>query len=125
MNILVEIRIYDSQMQFQGLVENQTSFQWNRKYDTTGSFELHCPVTGNNCDLLRRENLVWNRGAVEAGVIESLEMKETASGNEIVAKGRFLSSYMERRLIRPFYKANDVLVEEAMREILERIIRNA
>ncbi len=116
----VEIRVYDAKMQFQGLIENQTSFQWNRKYNTPGSFELHCPITENNRDLLRRENLVWNRGAVEAGVIESLEMKETASGNEIIAKGRFLSSYMERRLIRPFYKANDILVEEAMREILEK-----
>lgn len=114
----VEIRIYDAEMQFLGLIENETSFQWNRKYNEPGSFELHCPITESNGLLLKRSHLVWKREAAEAGVIESLELKETVSGNEIIAKGRFLSAYMDRRLIRPFYKINDGLVEEAMREIL-------
>ena len=113
----LEIRIYSAEMEFQGIVDDASSFQWTRKYYEPGSFELHCPITVTNMELLRRGNLVWKRGAVEAGVIESLKLEETASKAEITAKGRFLSSYMSRRLIRPYYHIEDGLVETAMREI--------
>lgn len=115
--INLEIRVYSADMLFQGLIENESSFQWTRKYFEPGKFELHCPITDNNKELLRRGNLVWKRGAVEAGVIESLTYHEDASKSEITASGRFLSSYMSRRLIRPFYHIENGLVETAIREI--------
>lgn len=113
----LEIRVYSAEMEFQGNVDDESSFQWTRKYYEPGTFELHCPITANNMELLRRGNLVWKRGAVEAGVIESLNLEETSSKAEITAKGRFLSSYMGRRLIRPYYHIENGLVETAMREI--------
>ena len=114
----MEVRIYNAQMSFLGFVENQTSVLWNRKYFETGNFELYCPVTANNQTLLRRGNLVWIRGAVEAGVIESLTIEQNSIKNQITAKGRFLESYMSRRLIRPTYNIQNGYVETAMRDIL-------
>lgn len=55
----MEVRIYNPQMNFQGLIENQTSVLWNRKYFECGEFELYAPVTENNQALLQRGNLVW------------------------------------------------------------------
>ena len=97
----MEVRIYDASMNFKGLIENQTSVLWNRSYFGSGSFELYCPITDNNRDLLQMGRLVWIRGAAEAGVIESLVLEQTNIKNEITVKGRFLESYMSRRLIRP------------------------
>ena len=114
----MEVRIYDAQMNFAGLVENQTSVLWNRKYFEAGNFELYCPVTVNNQSLLKRGNLVWIRGAAEAGVIESLTIEQNDIKNQITAKGRFLESYMSRRLIRPTYNIQNGYVETAMRAIL-------
>ena len=114
----MEVRIYDASMNFIGLVENQTSMLWNRAYYGGGSFELYCPITANNRNILQMGRLVWIRGAVEAGVIESLTLEQNAVKNQITAKGRFLDSYMTRRLIRPFYSINNGLVETAMRQIL-------
>lgn len=114
----MEIRIYDARMNFKGLVENQTSLLWNRAYYGGGSFELYCPVTTNNQSLLQMGNLVWLRGAVEAGVIESLTLEQNSVKNQITVKGRFLDSYMTRRLIRPSYSITNGLVETAMRDIL-------
>lgn len=114
----MEVRIYDADMNFCGLVEDQTSVLWNRAYFGGGSFELYCPVTPNNQGLLQMWRLVWLRGAVEAGVIESLTIEQNAVHNQITAKGRFLDSYMTRRLIRPMYEINNGLVETAMRDIL-------
>lgn len=118
----MEVRIYNPAMQFQGLIENQTSVLWNRKYFDVGGFELYAPVTPNNQALLQRGNLLWIRGAAEAGVIEALTIEQTDFKNQITAKGRFLESYMSRRLIRPTYNANNKTVEKAMHEILENAV---
>ena len=118
----MEVRIYTPQMLFQGLIENQTSILWNRRYYECGDFELYAPVTPNNQALLQRGNLVWIRGAAEAGVIEYLTIEQTNFKNQITAKGRVLESYMRRRLIRPTYNAHNKTVETAMREILSNAV---
>ena len=118
----MELRIYNASMQFLGLIENQTSVLWNRKYFEPGDFELYCPVTLNNQSLLKRGNLVWIKGAAEAGVIESLVIEQDDLKNQITVKGRFLESYMSRRLIRPIYNVQNGLVEIAMRDILSNAV---
>lgn len=118
----MEVRIYDAGMNFKGLIENQTSILWNRSYFGNGSFELYCPITPNNQALLQMGHLVWLRGAVEAGVIESLTLVQNSVKNQITAKGRFLESYMSRRLIRPTYNIQNGLVETAMRQILSNAV---
>ncbi|MBQ9046787.1 MAG: siphovirus ReqiPepy6 Gp37-like family protein [Solobacterium sp.] len=114
----MEVRIYDAEMMFQGLIENQTSVMWNRKYYEPGDFQINCPSIANNMDLLKLGRLIWMRGAAEAGVIESIRMEQNAVKNDMVIKGRFLSSYMTRRLIRPTYTATNKKIELVMRELL-------
>ena len=113
----MEIRIYNQEMDFLGIIENQSSLIWRRSYNESGDFELHAPVTASTINLLRLGNLVWKRGAVDAGVIESIYIEETTLKNEVTAKGRFLTSYMDRRLIRPTFNFSGK-VEIAMRTIL-------
>lgn len=113
----MEIRIYDRDLNFVGLVENQRSFIWTRRYFEPGSFELHVPITDYTISLFQMGRLVSYAGAGDAGVIEELELEESALHNEIIAKGRFLASYMDRRLIRGTLNFNG-RVEVAMRKIL-------
>ncbi len=113
----MEIRIYDSNMDFQGIIENQRSLLWNRQYNETGSFEMHVPVTQYTINLLQIGNLVWKRGAVDAGIIEELRIEEDYDTNEIIASGRFLTAYMDRRLVRPTVNFSG-LAEAGMRQIL-------
>lgn len=95
----MEIRIYSQDMRFQGVSENQTSISWHRRYFEPGEFQIHAPITPENVNLYQLGNLVWLQGAVEAGVIEDLRLVESRKKNEIVAKGRFLESYMDRRIL--------------------------
>ena len=97
----MEVRVYTKDLRFQGVSENQTSVIWTRRYFEAGEFEIHVPITPENVNLYRRSNLVWLQGAVEAGIIEDLKYEETSTLNEITAKGRFLESYMDRRIIYP------------------------
>ena len=113
----MEIRFYSPDMDFCGVMENQTSLVWTRKYFEPGEFELHTPITEDNLRLTSRGNLVWKRGGVEAAVIEDRQLEESSSKNEIVAKGRFLSSYMDRRLIKSTVVFSGK-VEMAMRQLL-------
>lgn len=115
------IRIYDPSFNFQGVVENHTSLIWTRRYFETGEFELHAPITPDNLNLLMLGNIVWKRGALEAGVIEDVTLAQNSLQNQIIAKGRFLESYMDRRLIRPTFTF-DGYVEVAMRTILSNAV---
>ena len=108
-------------MDFLGIIENQNSLIWIRRYNESGEFELHAPVISSTINLLRLNNLVWKRGAVDAGVIESVYIEETVLKNEVTVKGRFLTSYMDRRLIRPTFNFSGK-VEVAMRTILTNAV---
>lgn len=113
----MEIRIYDANMDFQGVIENQTSMIWSRKYFEPGNIELYLPITQENIRLTKRGNLIWMRGCMEAAVIEDRKLEESSTKNEITVKGRFLSSYMDRRLIKATVNFSGK-VEEAMRQLL-------
>lgn len=113
----MEVRIYDSDLDLKGIIENQTSLIWTRKYNESGEFEIHAPVTDDNRNLLKTENIVYKKGADEAAVIENVIMEESMQRNEITATGRFLTSYMDRRITRATktYSGN---AEQIMRTLL-------
>lgn len=113
----MEIRIYNADMNLQGIIENQTSLLWTRRYNSAGNFELHTPITDDNRKLLRIGNLVYKAGSDEAGVIESIVLEESFNKNEITCKGRFLESYMDRRITKTT-KTYSGKTEEIMRTML-------
>ena len=110
---MIEVRVYDCNLNFLGIIDNYTSLIWTRKYFEPGNFELHCPMTENNLALISAGNLVLKRDCVEGGVIEDIQYTASSSSVEAVIKGRFLSSYFDRRVVRgnQFYSGN---VETAM-----------
>ena len=114
----MEVRVYNRELRFQGVSENQTSVVWTRKYFEAGEFEIHVPITPDNVNLYRLGNIVWLQGAVEAGVIEDLKYEETNLINAITVKGRFLESYMDRRIIYPTVNFTGK-TEVAMRKLLD------
>jgi hypothetical protein len=116
----MEIRVYSQDLRFQGVSENQTSIIWTRRYFEPGEFEIHTPITPENVRLYQMGHIVWLQGAVEAGVIEDLKLEEAPTKNEITIKGRFLESYMDRRIIYPTVNFEGT-VEDAMRTLLDEL----
>ena len=117
----MEIRIYDANLYRQGQIENQTSLIWTRKFYEPGNFELHAPITDENLRLLQPGNIVGKKGSEEAGIIEDLEKEESDIKNEVTAKGRFLSAYMDRRLVKQTVNF-DGRIEVAMRNLLSGVV---
>lgn len=114
----MEIRIYDKELNFVGIIEDFSSLLWTRKYFESGNFELQMPYSESNQSLLEIGFLIWKKGALEAGVIEYIVKEEY----NITVKGRFLSSYMDRRLIKQTYIASNKNVEEVMFELFNNVM---
>ena len=112
----MEVRIYNRDLYREGQIENQTSLIWTRKFYEPGTFELHAPITDENLSLLQPGNIVGKKGSDEAGIVEDIEKEESDIKNEITAKGRFLSSYMDRRLIKKTVNFSGY-IEVAMRQL--------
>lgn len=117
----MEVRIYGRDLYRKGQIENQTSLIWTRKFYEPGCFELHAPITDKNLSLLQAGNIVGKKGSAEAGIIEDIEKEESDIKNEITAKGRFLSSYMDRRLIKQTVNFSGK-TEIAMRQLYSRVV---
>lgn len=112
----MEVRIYRQDLFRIGQIENQTSLIWTRKFYEPGTFELHAPITEENLSLLQPKNIIGKKGSAEAGIIEDIEKEESDIKNEITVKGRFLSSYMDRRLIKKTVNFSGE-IEVAMRQL--------
>ncbi len=114
----MEVRIYNADLYRIGQIENQTSIQWTRKFFEAGEFEIHAPITEKNLRLLKENNIVSIKGAKEAGVIEDIETEESDIKVEITIKGRFLSSYCDRRVIEGVINYDNAKIENVMRELI-------
>ena len=112
----IEVRVYSSAFKLQGVIDEFSSLIWIRRYQSAGEFELHTPYSPDSKSILVPENLIQRFDGdtpLEAGVIESLEM----DADNIVVKGRFLESYLDRRLIydTTYYTGN---TEDNLRSII-------
>ena len=113
----MELRFYDKDLNLLGITENQISFIWTRKFFESGVFKAVLPITNDNIKICQMENIVTYRGAENGGVIEDVLLRANESEKTITIQGRFLSSYMDRRLVRPVFNFSGK-VEIAMRRML-------
>lgn len=113
----MEIRFYTPELNMIGVMEDHTSLLWTRKFHESGSFQLTAPITEYNVKLCQIGNVISIEGANEAAVIECVTIRQNNLVRVVICVGRMLSSYMDRRLIRPRFNFNGT-VEDAMRTIL-------
>lgn len=96
----MELYIFDKELNFKGILESYSSFIWRRKYSKCGDFELHCNLTPDTLILLKKGNVIWKNDDLEAAYIEHRNLKQDATGKEVlVLKGKFLTGYLDRRII--------------------------
>ena len=115
-----EVRIYNPALELQGIIDEFSSLVWLRRYQEPGEFELRTPYAAESKRLLIPENVVQRydgEETVDAAVIENIQM----NSDEIVIKGRFLESYLDRRLIKAttYYTGN---AEDSIRSIISNMV---
>ena len=80
-----------------GAVEKTNSMSWTRRWGSAGCFEMEVPFAPEYADLFKTERLISN--GTEAGIIEYINLTRDDRGENLVCGGRFLLSYLSRRLV--------------------------
>lgn len=92
-----------------GLLNQFTALTWTSRTTTFGGFELWCPMLPENSELLKPDNLLWI-GGDELGVIETIKKSTDEQGGTILqVSGRFIESWLERRIIWGQYSGTEVV----------------
>lgn len=105
-------------MNFKGILENYFSLRWIKRYSRCGEFELHCSLTKESLDLLKKGNIIWKRDDSEGAYVEYRNLRQDTEGKEVlVVKGKFLTGYLNRRIIWGVENLNTTS-EMAIRELI-------
>lgn len=111
------VKVYNTDLQRQGVIDVFRSLIWTRKYFEAGTVELHCALNEKNLRYLQKGNIVTMSGSVESAIIEGIATDDYT--NEITATGRMLSSGLSRRGIQTVVNFTSGTYEEAMRQLVE------
>ncbi len=115
----MELYIFDRDLNFKGIIDMFISLRYVRRYYKHGEFELHCSLTSEALILLKRENIIYIKGDVEACYIEYINLKRDSDGKEIIIiKGKFLTGYLNRRIVWGTEIINNT-AENAMRQLVD------
>lgn len=116
----MDLHIYNQSLEKQGVLDSYESYRRVRRYKTCGEFELSCPLTSKNLELLTIESIIAQKVDDEAGYINYRNLIQNDKGNEILTvKGKFLTGYFNRRIV----WGTEVLEttnELAMRELITK-----
>lgn len=115
---MIELNIYNSNFELVGVVDGFSSLRWIRRFYEIGEFELHCPASIQNMNILKQNNIIHRTDRLEAGLIEGIEISNNnETGDELIVTGRFLSCLLSQRIITPTINFNGTY-ENAMRQIV-------
>lgn len=91
---------FDKNLNMLGIVDYFISLRWRRKYFEAGEFEIVLPVNEYTLNLVNKDVIVMRNNYTEAGIIETIEFSDDGTNEEMTISGRFLSSILERRIIK-------------------------
>jgi hypothetical protein len=113
----MDILIYNPNLELQGILEGFKSLVWTRRYNEYGDFKLNALFDDYTNELLVRGNIIKKSDDSEGGIIENIQYKRNNNGErEIIVSGRFLTSYLTRRVIKGInnYKNNPINIIQTM-----------
>lgn len=116
----MELYIFNRDLNLMGILDTFTSLRWIRRYYKSGKFELHCALNKETLELLKRENIIYKKDDMEAGYIETRQLKIGVDGNEYLEiKGKFITSYLDRRI-----NWGQVVFNGRVEELMRKLVNN-
>ena len=115
----MELYVYSSDMELQGIVEKIASLIWTRRYWSCGEFKLLVPFTEEHSRMLVKNNIIMKRGDDEAAQIRYVSVTKNSQGlEEIEVQGKFLIAWIGKRIIK-----KQIITNDTTQNILYRIVR--
>ncbi len=91
---------FNQNLNLLGIIDYFISLRWQRKYFEAGEFEIVLPVNNYTLKLIDFDVLIMRNNYTEAGIIENIEFNDNGTDEEVTISGRFLSSLLERRIVK-------------------------
>ena len=91
---------FDKTLNLLGIVDYFISLRWRRKYFEAGEFEIVLPVNEYTLNFINDNTIVMRNNYTEAGIIETVEFNDDGTNETMTISGRFLSSILERRIVK-------------------------
>lgn len=114
----LEITVLAPDMEPIGILNQFGSLRWTDRAHDFGDFTLWAPLTSENAELLKRENLIWP-GGDQLGVIEVVQKTKDNDGSMgLQISGRFNECWLDRRVLWDNYKGGTAYISDHMREIV-------
>ncbi|MEG1415675.1 MAG: siphovirus ReqiPepy6 Gp37-like family protein, partial [Clostridium sp.] len=113
------LEVYNTKLEFIGIIDNFISLVWNRKYYKSGDFSIKMLLNQTNIDLLQRDYILY-KSDNEAVYIDHRSISLDNSGEEILeVKGKSLTSFLDRRIIwdQTVYEGT---IEELLRHLVDK-----
>lgn len=98
--MIPEIHVFDKNLEFVGIIDEFISLRWRRKYFEAGEFELHIVFETNIKRFIKEDYILIREDATESGIIESFQYIDQENFTEVIIFGRFLSSILDRRIVK-------------------------
>lgn len=115
----MELYVYSSEMELQGIVEKIASLIWTRRYWSCGEFKLLVPFTEEHSRMLVKNNIIMKRGDDEAAQIRYVSITKNSQGlEEIEVQGKFLIAWIGKRIIK-----KQIITNDTTQNVLYRIVR--
>ena len=115
----MDLYVYSSEMELQGIVEKIASLIWTRRYWSCGEFKLLVPFTEEHSRMLVKNNIIMKRGDDEAAQIRYVSITKNSQGlEEIEVQGKFLIAWIGKRIIK-----KQIITNDTTQNILYRIVR--
>ena len=111
-----QVKVYNTDLMRQGVIDVYRSLIWTRKYKEAGTVELHAALNRRNLELLREGHIIAMTGSVESAAIEGVSVDDYS--NEITATGRMLSAGLSRRVIKTVVNVSNMAYEDIMRKLV-------
>ena len=100
------------------IIDDYESLIWTPRYFEPGDFEIYTKASEKTLSLLRLDNYVARPDSDMVGIIETVRIESNPdTGDHIIAKGRDLSSLLDRRIVWTQTNIDDT-VENGVRRLL-------
>lgn len=115
-----ELYIYDTYLNFKGVIDTYKSLRWRRKYFEAGEFELHLQANDKNIKMLQKDTVIIREESQEAAFVIGREINDDGKSTELIITGRFLSYFLYRRIIKSKITFSGKILE-GMRFLLQKM----
>lgn len=95
----MELNVYNTNLEEQGIIDTYSSIIWNRKYFTPTTVSLQCPANANNLALIKKYALIERVDTGECCYIRDVKINDDEKGTIIIAVCDSITSVLYNRAV--------------------------